>query len=70
MKIVYEPHPMDGTRYTRPSTKGPPLPLDICLKPFVQLDNGNLIGPFKERDDAAAYMVEMRKVETYKPYFE
>ena len=61
---------MDGTRYTKPSTKGPPLPLDICLKPFVQLDNGNLVGPFKYREDAYDYMVEIREVETYKPYFE
>ena len=54
---------MDGTRYTRPSMEGPPLPLDICLKPFVQLDNGNLVGPFKESDDAAAYMVEIREAD-------
>jgi hypothetical protein len=60
MKIVFLPRPMDGTRYTKPSTKGPPLPLDICLKPFVQLNDGvSVVGPFKERDDAYNYMVEL-----------
>ena len=59
MKIVYLPRPIEGTRYTRPSTKGPPLPLDICLKPFVDLDDGvSVVGPFKYREDAYEYMVE------------
>jgi hypothetical protein len=53
---------MDGTRYTKYDPKRPdqqPLPLDICLKPFVQLDDGvSVVGPFKYREDAYDYMVE------------
>ncbi len=66
MKIIYLPRPMDGTRYTKYDPKRPdqqPLPLDICLKPFVQLDDGvSVVGPFKEREDAEDYMVERREL--------
>jgi len=56
MKIVYLPRPMEGTRRTRTE---PYLPLDICLKPFVQLDDGvSVEGPFADSDDAQSWMLQ------------
>ena len=67
MTIIYLPRPMEGTRYTKHDPKRPdqqPLPLDICLKPFVQLNDGvSVVGPFKYREDAYGYMVERMKAE-------
>ena len=60
MKIIYLPRPIDGTRYTKYDPKRPdqqPLPLDICLKPFVELDDGvSVEGPFDTSGDAAEWM--------------
>jgi len=59
MKIIYLPRPIEGTRYTKYDPDQPSLPLDICLKPFVELDDGvSVVGPFKYREDAYEYMVE------------
>ena len=64
MRIVYLPRPIEGTRYTRPSTKGPPLPLDICLKPFVELNDGvSVEGPFVTSHDARNWMLKESKNE-------
>ena len=64
MKIIYLPRPIDGTRYTKYDPKRPdqqPLPLDICLKPFVELDDGvSVEGPFDTSDEAHNYMMEIR----------
>ena len=56
MKIILLPRPIEGTRYTK--TK-PYLPLDICLKPFVQLNDGvSVVGPFLGSEEAHAWMLE------------
>ena len=64
MKIIYLPRPIDGTRYTKYDPKRPdqqPLPLDICFKPFVELDDGvSVEGPFDTSDEAHNYMMEVR----------
>ena len=61
MKIIYLPRPIDGTRYTKYDPKHPRLPLDICLKPFVELDDGvSVEGPFDTSDEAHNYMREVR----------
>ena len=56
MKIIYLPRPIEGTRYTRDE---PYLPLDICLKPFVQLNDGvSVVGPFTGSEEAHDWMSE------------
>ena len=60
MKIIYLPRPIEGTRYTKYDPKRPdqqPLPLDICLKPFVELDDGvSVEGPFATSHDAQKFI--------------
>ena len=57
MKIIYLPRPIEGTRYTKYDPKHPRIPLDICLKPFVELDDGvSVEGPFDTSGDAAEWM--------------
>ena len=57
MKIVYLPRPIEGTRHTRTE---PYLPLDICLKAFVELSDGGVVGPFEGGQEAGDWMWEKK----------
>ena len=57
MKIVYLPRPIDDTRYTK---NAPYLPLDICLKAFVELNDGGVVGPFEGGREASDWMMEKK----------
>jgi len=58
MKIIYLHRPMEGTRYTK---NKPYLPLDICLKAFVELSDSRIVGPFDGGQEASDWMMEKKK---------
>ena len=58
MRIIYLSRPIEGTRYTKSE---PRLPLDICLKAFVELSDERVIGPFEGDKEASDWMWEKKK---------
>ena len=56
MKVIYLPRPIEGTRFTKDK---PYLPLDICLKPCVQLHDGvSVVGPVLGSEEAHDWLHE------------